>query len=110
MCARLAPSSAPTSALSSFSSTSAVAVGIACRRCYVLPRAAAMTDVTKDGLVGERPGREAMIGAHGTTQRLRPGRHRRRRGGEELMVPPAEPVSYYGRPVLNRPVWSARDI
>ena len=26
------------------------------------------------------------------------------------MVPPVEPVSYYGRPVLNRPVWSARDI
>ena len=69
-----------------------------------------MTDVTKDGQVGGRPGREAMIGAHGTTERLRPGRRRRRRGGEELMVPPVEPVSYYGRPVLNRPVWSARDI
>ena len=26
------------------------------------------------------------------------------------MVPPVEPVSYYGRPVLNRPVWSAQDI
>jgi subtilisin family serine protease len=68
------------------------------------------TDVTRDGLVGERPGREAMIGAHGTTERLRAGRHRRRRGGEKLMVPPVEPVSYYGRPVLNRPVWAAPDI
>ncbi|MDX6243788.1 MAG: hypothetical protein QOE76_1511 [Frankiales bacterium] len=68
------------------------------------------TDVTKDGLVGERPGREAMIGAHGTTERLRAGRHRRRRGGEKLMVPPVEPVSYYGRPVIKAPVWSARDI
>jgi Polysulphide reductase, NrfD len=69
-----------------------------------------MSDVTKQGLVGERPGREALIGAHGTTQRFGGGRKRRRRGGEELMVPPAEPVSYYGKPVLNRPVWSARDI
>jgi DMSO reductase anchor subunit len=67
-------------------------------------------DVTRDGLTNERPGREAMIGAHGTTERFRAGRRRRRRGGEELMVPPVEPVSYYGRPVLNRPVWSARDI
>ena len=70
-----------------------------------------MTDVTKQGLVGERPGREAMIGAHSTTERFRPGRkRRRRRGGEELMVPPAEPVSYYGKPVLNRPVWAPLDI
>ncbi|BEP11762.1 polysulfide reductase NrfD [Acidothermaceae bacterium B102] len=69
-----------------------------------------MTDVTKQGLVGERPGREAMIGAHGTTERFRGGRKRRRRGGEQLMVPPAEPVSYYGRPVIKAPVWSARDI
>ena len=28
-----------------------------------------------------------------------------RRGGEEAMVPPAEFRSYYGRPVLKRPVW-----
>jgi DMSO reductase anchor subunit len=75
----------------------------------VLRREAVVTDVTKDGLVGERPGREAMIGAHGTTERLRP-RRGKRRGGEQLMVPPAEPVSYYGKPVLNRPVWSAGDI
>lgn len=67
------------------------------------------TDVTKEGLTNERPGREAMIGAHGTTERFRGGR-RRRRGGEQLMVAPVEPVSYYGKPVLNRPVWSARDI
>ena len=72
-----------------------------------------MTDVTKQGLTGERPGREAAIGAHGTKQHVGGGRTRKgrgRRGGEALMVPPAEPVSYYGRPVIKRPVWSARDI
>jgi Polysulphide reductase, NrfD len=70
-----------------------------------------VTDVTKQGLVGERPGREAMIGAHTTTtDRFRPGRKKRRRGGEELMVPPAEPVSYYGRPVIKAPVWAPLDI
>ena len=69
-----------------------------------------MTDVTKQGLVGEVPGRQALIGAHATTERFRTGRKKRRRGGEELMVPPAEPVSYYGRPVLNRPVWAPLDV
>jgi len=36
----------------------------------------------------------------------------RRRGGraEQPMVPQAEFTSYYGRPVLNPPVWEARDI
>lgn len=38
------------------------------------------------------------------------GRKRRRGGGERPMVPEAEFTSYYGRPVLNRPVWKARDI
>jgi hypothetical protein len=28
-----------------------------------------------------------------------------RRGGEVPMVPPAEPTSYYGQPVLKKPVW-----
>jgi hypothetical protein len=69
-----------------------------------------MTDVTKQGLVGEVPGRQALIGAHATTERFRSGRRKRRRGGEELMVAPAEPVSYYGRPVLNRPVWAPVDV
>ncbi|MFC0506179.1 NrfD/PsrC family molybdoenzyme membrane anchor subunit [Micromonospora costi] len=36
----------------------------------------------------------------------RPGRRRvRRGGGEELRVPEAEFVSYYGRPILKAPVW-----
>lgn len=37
--------------------------------------------------------------------------HRRRRGkGERAMVPDAEFTSYYGKPILNRPVWKAADI
>jgi Polysulphide reductase, NrfD len=38
------------------------------------------------------------------------GRGRRRRRGEQAMVPEAEFTSYYGKPVLNRPVWQATDI
>jgi formate-dependent nitrite reductase membrane component NrfD len=34
----------------------------------------------------------------------------RRRGGEQLMVPRATFSSYYGRPVVKRPVWEERDI
>ena len=33
-----------------------------------------------------------------------------RRRGEDLMVPDAEPTSYYGRPVIKPPVWEERDI
>ena len=33
-----------------------------------------------------------------------------RRGGEQLMVPRAEFSSYYGRPIVKRPVWSRLDI
>jgi hypothetical protein len=38
--------------------------------------------------------------------------HRGRRGrrGEQLMVPDAEFASYYGRPIIKAPSWSARDI
>lgn len=43
----------------------------------------------------------------GTTQEA-PGEARRRRGrgAERAMVPPAEPRSYYGRPVIKQPVWT----
>jgi hypothetical protein len=34
----------------------------------------------------------------------------RRRPGERPVVPPAEFTSYYGKPVINEPVWEARDI
>jgi hypothetical protein len=63
-------------------------------------------EVTRDGQQGVRPDREAMTGVH-------TGRRGRRRGrrGEQPMVPDAEFTSYYGKAVINRPVWtSAPDI
>ncbi len=86
---------------------------------HVAPAGAARgTDVTVDGQVNIIPGRLARIGSLTTAQRFgtggkRMGRRREGAGGgrgEQLMVPPAKPVSYYGKPVLNRPVWQARDI
>jgi hypothetical protein len=68
------------------------------------------SDVRRDGIHGGHPGREAR-GGQGTptdAPRRRPGRRGRR--GEQLMVPEAEFTSYYGRPVIKRPVWSATDI
>ncbi|OAH16333.1 NrfD/PsrC family molybdoenzyme membrane anchor subunit [Streptomyces jeddahensis] len=62
------------------------------------------SDVTRDGVRGERPGREAAPEA---LQGTKGGRRRR---GEELMVPRAEFRSYYGRPVIKAPAWSPRDI
>ncbi|GAA2139655.1 NrfD/PsrC family molybdoenzyme membrane anchor subunit [Actinomadura napierensis] len=62
------------------------------------------SDVTKDGVQGQREGRDALIG-----QGSRKGERRRRRG-ERAMVPKAEFTSYYGKPVLNAPVWQAADI
>ncbi|MFC9926223.1 NrfD/PsrC family molybdoenzyme membrane anchor subunit [Streptomyces sp. NPDC127190] len=63
------------------------------------------SDVTRDGVRGARPGREAPTGAAG-------GRRRRGRGGrgEQPMVPDAEFSSYYGRPVLKKPPWKPLDI
>ncbi|MFF4401013.1 NrfD/PsrC family molybdoenzyme membrane anchor subunit [Streptomyces sp. NPDC001480] len=65
------------------------------------------SDVTRDGVQGARPAREAAPGAQG-------GRRRRRRGGggrgEQAMVPDAEFSSYYGRPILHEPTWKALDI
>ncbi|MGW5372767.1 NrfD/PsrC family molybdoenzyme membrane anchor subunit, partial [Streptomyces sp. NPDC004011] len=62
------------------------------------------SDVTRHGVRGAWPGREALTGA-------RAGRRRRRRGrGEQPMVPDAELSSYYGKPVLNKPTWKALDI
>jgi hypothetical protein len=62
------------------------------------------SDVTRGGVRGERPGREAMPGVN---QGLR---WRRKRRGERPMVPRAEFTSYYGKPVLNQPVWESPDI
>ncbi|WP_150237241.1 NrfD/PsrC family molybdoenzyme membrane anchor subunit [Nocardiopsis quinghaiensis] len=74
------------------------------------------SDVTREGLRGERPGREAVTGAAdvvGEEQRRQRGGGRRggRRGrGEPTRVPDAEFRSYYGKPVLNQIVWEAPDI
>ncbi|MCA1222865.1 NrfD/PsrC family molybdoenzyme membrane anchor subunit [Streptomyces sp. 8L] len=64
------------------------------------------SDVTRDGVRGQRPGREASPKALQPAGRRRRGRRR----GEELMVPRAEFDSYYGRPVIKPPSWSATDI
>jgi hypothetical protein len=50
-----------------------------------------------------RPGREALTG-------VATGRKRRRKRGEQPMVPDAEFTSYYGKPILNGPVWHSPDI
>jgi formate-dependent nitrite reductase membrane component NrfD len=69
---------------------------------------------TRQGLRGKKPGREAVPG-EGTraANGRRPGGARpwrRGRRSEQPVVPPAEFTSYYGKPILNPPVWEARDI
>lgn len=68
------------------------------------------SEVTREGLKGVRPDREARTGV--STGRRRRGRGQRGRGGrgEQPMVPPAEFTSYYGKPVINSPVWESPDI
>lgn len=73
------------------------------------------SEVTKQGIRGQRPDREAITGAAdvvGEQQRRQRGEGRRRgRGrGEPTRVPDAEFRSYYGMPVLNQIVWEAPDI
>ncbi|MEU6553515.1 NrfD/PsrC family molybdoenzyme membrane anchor subunit [Streptomyces sp. NPDC046915] len=62
------------------------------------------SDITRGGMEGARPAREAMPGAQG------PRRRRRRGRGEQSMVPEAEFASYYGRPILHQPTWKPLDI
>ena len=62
------------------------------------------SDVTREGLRGTRPDREAMAGVN--VPRRGRGRHR----AEQPMVPPAKFSSYYGKPILNLPVWESPDI
>ncbi|HEU5033121.1 MAG TPA: NrfD/PsrC family molybdoenzyme membrane anchor subunit [Mycobacteriales bacterium] len=67
------------------------------------------SDVTKDGIHGARPDREATVGVN--AGRAGGGGGRRRRGGaERAMVPDAQFTSYYGKPIINSPVWEAPDI
>jgi hypothetical protein len=69
------------------------------------------SDVTRDGLRGVRPDRDARIGVNaggGAASGGGGGRKRRRQG--ESVVPPPEFRSYYGLPVLNKPTWEPLDI
>ncbi|WP_433873109.1 NrfD/PsrC family molybdoenzyme membrane anchor subunit [Saccharopolyspora sp. CA-218241] len=59
------------------------------------------SEVTRRGLRGTRPDREAITGGK---------RGGRRRTGEQPVVPGAEFTSYYGQPVLNSPTWESPDI
>src|SRR6266576_7280544 len=62
------------------------------------------TEVTREGQRGIRPGSQAVPGG-GKSRRW--GKHRR---AEQPMVPRAEFTSYYGKPVINAPVWQSPDI
>jgi Polysulphide reductase, NrfD len=68
-----------------------------------------VSKVTTSGLEDARPGREAPPGAKRPARRAGPGGKRRSRRGKR---PAAEDEfrSYYGLPVLNAPVWEAREI
>jgi hypothetical protein len=70
------------------------------------------TGATGQGPRGKKPSREAGPGEgpRPAGGQRRASARRRGRRGEQPMVPPAEFTSYYGRPVLNPPVWEARDI
>ncbi|MFD0801551.1 polysulfide reductase, partial [Streptomonospora algeriensis] len=63
------------------------------------------SDVTKEGIRGARPGREAMTGAVSTLdgRRREESPDRDRGGGSEFR-------SYYNQPVLNQITWEPRDI
>ncbi|HZT67780.1 MAG TPA: NrfD/PsrC family molybdoenzyme membrane anchor subunit [Acidimicrobiales bacterium] len=54
-------------------------------------------EVTRQGVANPRPGRQAPTGG-------------RRGGAEAAMVPEATFDSYYGKPVINQPVWESPDI
>jgi formate-dependent nitrite reductase membrane component NrfD len=62
------------------------------------------SDVTREGLRGKRPGRQARTGTNV------PPRWRGKHHAERPMVPRAEFTSYYGKPVLNQPTWESPDI
>ena len=68
------------------------------------------SDVTRDGLTGGRPGRDAIPGAAAGEPGLPGRRWRGRQRAEVPMVPDAQFGSYYGMPILNQPTWAARDI
>ncbi|MGW7691064.1 NrfD/PsrC family molybdoenzyme membrane anchor subunit [Streptomyces asiaticus] len=68
------------------------------------------SDVTRDGIRGARPGRDAQVGKGVGNGKRRGRKGGKGRKGEQSMVPRAEFTSYYGRPVLNPPTWRPLDI
>ncbi|HTZ88608.1 MAG TPA: NrfD/PsrC family molybdoenzyme membrane anchor subunit, partial [Solirubrobacteraceae bacterium] len=65
-------------------------------------------EVTREGLGGLRPGREARTWSHGEAGRDgEPSARRRRREAGEFEHPGA---SYYGRPILKEATWESTDI
>jgi formate-dependent nitrite reductase membrane component NrfD len=71
-------------------------------------------EVTREGLQGVRPGREARTWSQSDGGGRNGGRHggggrgdgrRRRRGRDDDQF-----TSYYGKPIINLPVWEERDI
>jgi hypothetical protein len=71
------------------------------------------SDVTVEGIRGASPGRDAIVGASAGAGGPAPGARPhtgRGRGGERAMVPEAEFSSYYGLPIINKPVWESPDI
>lgn len=60
--------------------------------------------VTREGLRGKRPDREAVPGT------MTGRRWQRKRRAEQPMVPTAEFTSYYGKPIINEPIWESPDI
>jgi hypothetical protein len=62
------------------------------------------TEVTREGQRGIKPGSQVVPGS---SKSRRWGKHRR---AEQPMVPQAEFTSYYGKPVINAPVWQSPDI
>jgi hypothetical protein len=61
------------------------------------------SDVTREGLRGVRPDRDALTG-------VAYGRRRRPRRDGDPTMPRAEFRSYYGKPILNAPTWESPDI
>ncbi|HXB15213.1 MAG TPA: NrfD/PsrC family molybdoenzyme membrane anchor subunit [Solirubrobacteraceae bacterium] len=60
-------------------------------------------EVTREGLRGERPGREARLGSGVDRDAGTPQPRRRKRGEHPFS-------SYYGQPIINPPVWEEREI
>jgi DMSO reductase anchor subunit len=67
------------------------------------------SDVTKDGLQGIRPDREALVG---TNAGRSPRSEARKRARKDHLSMVGEPTftSYYGKPILNKPTWEPLDI